>query len=73
MSDSNTPTSDAATDVGTTRPAGEELSDAAAVAEVADQTASDRKAEDFFKRESNSAATDKPATETTADEIADPR
>ncbi len=68
---SDTPTSDAATDIGTTKPAGEELSDAAAVSEVADQTASDRKAEDLFKRESDGAVTDKPAAETGADDIAD--
>jgi hypothetical protein len=68
---SDTPAPDAATDAGTTRPAGEELSDDAAVAEVADQTASDLKAQDFFKRESEGVVTHKPARETKADEIAD--
>ena len=36
---------------GTTRPAGEGLTDEQAAAEVADQTSSDLKNEDVFKRE----------------------
>lgn len=68
---SDTPTSNAETGVGTTKPAGEELSDADAVAEVAGQTASDLKAEDFFKRESDGAVSDRPVNQATADEIAD--
>ena len=68
----DTPTSNAATSAGSTRPAGEGLTDAAAVAEVAYQTSSDRQVEDFFGLESDGALTDTQASETTADEIAEP-
>ena len=66
----NTPHPDAATNLGTTRPAGEDITDAEAIAEVAEQTSPDLKAEDLFERESDSAVTEKPATETTADDVA---
>ncbi|MBV9870874.1 MAG: hypothetical protein JO214_09670 [Frankiaceae bacterium] len=56
---------------GTTQPAGEGLSDEEAVAEVADQTSSDRKAEDVFERESDGASTDAPIDEASADDVAD--
>ncbi|HEX3824598.1 MAG TPA: hypothetical protein VHV79_09055 [Mycobacteriales bacterium] len=60
------------TSAGTTKPAGEDLSDESAVAEVAGQTSSDLKAEPVFERESAGAATDTAADELTADEVADP-
>jgi large subunit ribosomal protein L4 len=58
-------------DAGTTKPAGEGLSDEQAAAEVAEQTSSDLKAEDVFERESEGASTDAPAAEASADEVAD--
>jgi protease I len=66
---SDTSNTDAATDLGSTKAAGEGLSDADAVTEVANQTSSDLKAEDLFERESGGAMTDKPAAETTADDL----
>jgi large subunit ribosomal protein L4 len=62
---------DAATDAGTTKPAGEGVSDSDAVAEVAEQTSPDLKAEDVFERESEGTTTDTPADEATADEVAE--
>jgi large subunit ribosomal protein L4 len=56
---------------GETKPAGEGLSDEAAVAEVAEQTSSDRKAEDVFEREADGATTDTAADEASADEVAE--
>jgi hypothetical protein len=56
---------------GTTKPAGEGISDEQAAAEVADQTSSDRKAEDVFEREGDGASTDTEAKEASADDIAD--
>jgi hypothetical protein len=56
---------------GTTRPAGEGLSDEEAAAEVADQTSSDLKNEDVFKREADGTTTDAPAEEVTADDLAE--
>jgi hypothetical protein len=56
---------------GTTRPAGEGLSDEEAAAEVADQTSSDLKAEEVFKREADGTSTDAPADQTTADDLAE--
>lgn len=55
---------------GTTRPAGEGLSDEEAAAEVADQTSSDLKAEEVFKREADGASSDEPIEETSADDLA---
>ena len=58
-----------ATDAGTTKPAGEGVSNEEAAKEVAEQTSSDLKAEDVFERESDSASTDTEAAEATADEV----
>jgi large subunit ribosomal protein L4 len=58
-------------DAGTTKPAGDGVSDTAAAKEVAEQTSSDLKAEDVFEREADSAATDTAAAEATADEVED--
>jgi large subunit ribosomal protein L4 len=54
-----------------TKPAGEGVSDEAAVAEVAEQTSSDLKAEDVFEREGDGATTDTAADEASADEVAE--
>lgn len=56
---------------GSTRPAGEGVSDEAAVAEVAEQTSSDLKAEEVFKREADGTSTDAPADELSADDLAE--
>jgi hypothetical protein len=64
-------TSESPVSPGTTQPAGEGLSDEQAVAEVADQTAPDRKAEAVFERERDGTSTDAPAEEATADDVAD--
>jgi hypothetical protein len=64
MSTPETPVS-----AGSTRPAGEGISDEEAAAEVADQTSSDQKAEDVFKREADGTETDAPAEQTSADEL----
>jgi large subunit ribosomal protein L4 len=56
-------------DAGQTKPAGEGVSDEEAVAEVAEQTSSDLKAEDVFEREADGTATDAPADKTEADEV----
>jgi hypothetical protein len=53
----------------TTQPAGEGLSDEAAVAEVADQTDPDLKVEAVFKRERDGADTDHAAEDLDADEV----
>jgi large subunit ribosomal protein L4 len=58
-------------DAGTTKPAGEDLTDAEAVAEVAEQTSSDLKAEDVFEREADGTTTDVAADEATADEVSE--
>jgi large subunit ribosomal protein L4 len=62
---------EAATDAGTTEPAGEGLSDEAAVAEVAEQTSSDLKAEDVFEREADGTTTETAADDATADEVSE--
>ncbi|MGN6475513.1 MAG: hypothetical protein ACTHK4_17975 [Mycobacteriales bacterium] len=56
---------------GSTRPAGEGISDEEAAAEVSQQTSSDLKAEDVFKRESDGADADVPAAEMSADDLAE--
>jgi protease I len=56
---------------GTTKPAGEGLSDEEAVEEVADQTSPDQKAEDVFEREADGASTDAPVEDATADDVAE--
>jgi hypothetical protein len=53
----------------TTQPAGQGLSDAEAIAEVAAQTDPNVKAEAVFEREHNGASTDTPAAELEADEV----
>jgi large subunit ribosomal protein L4 len=58
-------------DAGTTEPAGEGVSDDEAVAEVAEQTSSDLKAEDVFEREAEGTDTDTAAADASADEVAD--
>ncbi|MDX6288010.1 MAG: large subunit ribosomal protein [Frankiales bacterium] len=58
-----------ATDAGTTKPAGEGVSDEEAVKEVAEQTSSDVKAEDVFEREADGATTDTEVAEASADEV----
>ena len=59
-----------ATDKGETRAAGEDISDAEAVAEVAEQTSPDLKAEEAFEAAAGKA-TDKPAETALADETPD--
>jgi large subunit ribosomal protein L4 len=56
-------------DAGQTKPAGEGVSDEEAIAEVAEQTSSDLKAEDVFEREADGTSTDAPADKTQADEV----
>jgi len=59
-----------ATDKGETKPAGEGVSDAAAVAEVAEQTSPDLKAEEAFETAAGKD-TDEPAETALADETPD--
>jgi large subunit ribosomal protein L4 len=58
-----------ATDAGSTKPAGEGVSDEELASEVAEQTSPDLKAEDVFERESDGAATDVAAQDADADEV----
>ncbi|HVX70084.1 MAG TPA: hypothetical protein VHA79_10375 [Mycobacteriales bacterium] len=55
---------------GSTRPAGEGLSDEEVAAEVADQTSSDLKNEDVFKREAHGASSDAPIEKTSGEDLA---
>jgi hypothetical protein len=55
-------------DVGETRPAGEGVSDEELVRQVAGQTPSDLKHEDFFERESGGTVSDTEAAEEDADD-----
>jgi large subunit ribosomal protein L4 len=66
---SETTSGEPATDAGTTKPAGEGVSDEDAATEVAAQTSSDLKAEDVFERESDGAATDAAASDADAAEL----
>ena len=59
-----------ATDAGTTKPAGEGVSDAELAEQVGEQTSSDLKAEDVFERESDGAATDTEVAKADADDLA---
>jgi large subunit ribosomal protein L4 len=59
-----------ATDAGTTKPAGEGVSDEEMASEVAEQTTPDLKAEEAFESAA-SKETDKPASEALADETPD--
>lgn len=54
---------------GTTRPAGEGLSDEEMVQQVADQTDSEHQQADVFEREADGAATDTEAAKADADEL----
>jgi protease I len=58
-----------ATDAGTTRPAGDGVSDAAMAEQVGEQTSSDLQAEDVFEREADGAATDTEAAKADGDEL----
>ncbi|HEX3897904.1 MAG TPA: hypothetical protein VHW74_01930 [Mycobacteriales bacterium] len=64
-------TSESPTSPGTTKPAGEDISDDRARAEVAEQTSSDLKAQAVFEREAEGAVSDEPIEETSADELAE--
>ena len=55
-------------DLGETRPAGAELSDDEMVEQVAGQTGSDLKHEDFFEREADGATSDVEAAKEDADD-----
>jgi hypothetical protein len=59
-----------ATDAGTTRPAGEGVSDEQLAEQVGEQTSSDLEAEDVFERESDGAATDTEAAKADGSELA---
>ena len=59
-----------ATDAGSTKPAGEGVSDDELAEQVGEQTSSDLQAEDVFERESDGAATDTEAAKAEGDELA---
>jgi len=59
-----------ATDAGTTRPAGDGVSDDELAEQVGEQTSSDLQAEDVFERESDGAATDTEAAKADGSELA---
>lgn len=59
-----------ATDAGTTRAAGDGVSDDQLADQVGDQTSSDLEAEDVFERESAGAATDTEAAKADGSELA---
>lgn len=58
-----------ATDAGTTRAAGDGVSDDELAAQVGEQTSSDLEAEDVFKRESDGAATETEAAKADGAEL----
>ena len=58
-----------ATPAGSTKPAGEGVSDQEVAEEVAEQTSSDLKASDVFEREAGGAASDTEAAETSAEDL----
>ncbi len=64
-------TVDGMTESGTERPAGEGISDEEMVRQVAGQTASDLKHQDFFEREADGASSDTEAAKADADEVAE--
>lgn len=64
MSSPETPTGP-----GTTKPAGEGISDEEAVEEVAEQTSKDQKAEAVFERDADGTSTDAPIEQASADEV----
>ena len=59
-----------ATDAGTTKPAGDGVSDAELVEQVGEQTSSDLQAQDVFEREGEGAASDTEAAKADADDLA---
>ena len=59
-----------ATDAGTTRAAGEGVSDDELAGQVGEQTSSDLQAEDVFERETDGTATDTEAAKADGDELA---
>ena len=59
-----------ATDAGTTRPAGDGVSDDQLAEQVGEQTSSDLEAEDVFERESDGAATDTEVAKADGSELA---
>ena len=59
-----------ATEAGTTRPAGEGVSDQQLAEQVGDQTANDRKAEDVFEREAEGAVSETEAAKLDGDDLA---
>jgi hypothetical protein len=59
------------TESGTERAAGEGISDEEMVRQVAEQTASDLKHQDFFEREAQGAASDTEAAKADADDVAE--
>lgn len=61
--------SEPATEAGTTRPAGDGVSDSEIAREVGDQTSSDLQVEDVFERESGGAASGTEAAKAGPDEI----
>ena len=63
------PSTAPATDAGTTRPAGDGLSDDQLQEQVAEQTSSDLDVEGAFERESGGAASDTEAAKATGDEL----
>jgi len=58
-----------ATDAGTTKPAGEGVSDDELAEQVGEQTSSDLQAADVFERESDGATSDTEAAKADADEL----
>jgi len=59
-----------ATDAGSTKAAGDGVSDAELTQQVGDQTDSDLKVEGTFEREGDGAASDTEAAKATGDELA---
>jgi hypothetical protein len=59
-----------ATEAGTTRAAGDGVTDDELADQVGDQTSSDLEAEDVFERESDGAATDTEAAKADGSELA---
>ena len=55
--------------IGTTKPAGEGLSDEEMAEQVAEQTDSNLQVKDFFEREADGATTETAAAEADADEV----
>ena len=58
-----------ATEVGSTKPAGEGVGDEELSSQVADQTSSDLQVEETFEREADGASSDTEAAEAGGDEL----